>query len=75
MTRTHIDKTCNTIKTVLDETLTKYLSIQAKLELRLNTDSEFFGSDEYTDMKSEQLYLGKKHQKLTDALNTLYEWL
>ena len=74
-TMTPKDKTLNAIKAVLDETLMQYLALDKEISSRCETDSYFFGSEEYIDMTAERLYLGKKHTKLTDALTTIIEWL
>lgn len=75
MAQNYIKKTTDAIKATLDETLNKYLSIQAQIEKRSKVESTFYGSDEYIDLKAEQLFLGKKHQKLADALVIINQWM
>ena len=69
------DKTLAAIEAVLDETLTQYNALDKEIRNRCETDSYFFGSDDYINMTAERIHLSKKHIKLTEARNTIIEWL
>ena len=75
MAQNHIDKTCNTIKSKLDEILTEYLSIDSQIEAGMHNDPEFFGSYKYYQMQAKKTELGTAHTKLINALVAIETYL